>query len=194
MYPNQSNTNNLAFILVIILAVFAVSSIAFGAFTFINSSQTIAELNETISEQKTIINNTHTLNTADNSSTNNYIYIGEWGIKIAIPEDLSWVGYTFTPSNTTSTISVYGAKGQYNTRPSFLNLLGPASGYGFITRAPIGYGLVGGIKVFSNNGYDYYYEILQQSIAENPEEATSEAASKALVETMLTTTDNYSSI
>lgn len=192
--PSKQNNTNLALIMIVVLAILAIGGIAFGTITFISNAQEIAKLNDTIVEQETALQNNTTLAKTDDNNTSSYIYIGEWGIKIKIPEELSWVGYDFTPSDKTSSIAVYGAKGQFDTRPEFLNVIDPGSGYGFITRAPLGYGSVGGLKVFSNGGYDYYYTILQKAITDNAEQAELESASKALVETMLTTVDNYSPI
>lgn len=192
----EKHSNSLVFTIIVILAILAVGGIAFGAFTFISSNSKIAELNETISEQESTIKNSTTLATTDTNGdhTSNYIYIGEWGIKIKIPEDLSWVGYTFTPSNNTSSIAVYGAKGQFDTRPDFLSSLESTAGYGFIIRAPAGYGSEGGLRVLSIDGYDYYYELLHQANTDDTTDAALEAESKELVKTMLTTAENYSSI
>lgn len=192
--PAKQDNANLALIMIIVLAILAIGGIAFGVITFISNTQEIAKLNDTIIEQETALQDNIALAKTDDNSTNKYIYIGEWGIKIKIPEELSWVGYDFMPSDKTSSIAVYGAKGQFDARPEFLNAIDPGSGYGFITRAPLGYGSVGGLKVFSNGGYDYYYTILQKAITDNAEQAELESASKALVETMLTTVDNYSPI
>ncbi|MBR3052054.1 hypothetical protein IKG60_00340 [Candidatus Saccharibacteria bacterium] len=192
--PENSSNNRLSLIIIVILAVFAIGGIAFGAIIFINSSQEIAKLNDTISTQEIAISQNTTLDPTTDGSPSDYIYVGEWGVKIKIPAELSWVGYSFSPSNTTSTIAVYGAKGQFDTRPSFLNFPESTGGFGYVTRAPIGYGSVGGIKIFSSGGYDYFYEILQQANTDDTEEAALEASSKALIEAMLTTPDNYSPI
>lgn len=192
-----SKNNTLSITVIIILAVLAVGGIAFGAITYINNATEITKLNETISEQEYTIKNNTTLTTTDNSNPSNYIYIGEWGIKIKIPEELSWVGYSFAPSDNTSSVFVYGVKGHFDTRPQFLNELQLSGGLASITRAPIGYGSVDGLRVLSSNGYDYYYTILQKAVtenAENAEQADLELSSKALIETMLTTADNYSLI
>ncbi|MBR3232959.1 hypothetical protein IKF74_01605 [Candidatus Saccharibacteria bacterium] len=52
---------------------------------------------------------------ANAENTKEYIYIGEWGIKIKIPENLTFYRYTYTPYSGTKVIGTDGSEIQTST-------------------------------------------------------------------------------
>ena len=103
----------------------AAGGIAFGVWTMMDSKTQKEQLNSQISTLKTQNNelmdkldaavsssNTTDETTTSNVDTANYIYVGEWGLKIKIPESLNAVGYKFSEGTYGEYLSLAGVKGE----------------------------------------------------------------------------------
>ena len=122
----------------IIFAILALGGIGFGVWAWMDGNtqkdalntqistlkQQNEELAEKINDGDTIINidtDGNEINTAD------YIYVGEWGIKIKIPETLSNVSYvvdSWDEENFAGTsLCVTGATTGHDTAPSFVKFM-----------------------------------------------------------------------
>lgn len=87
----------------IVLAILAVGGIGFGVWAFLSGNQKedkISELNNQVSslqsqlaEQPETDETVIEVDTDSTTDTAKYIYIGEWGLKLKLPEDLHEVSY-----------------------------------------------------------------------------------------------------
>jgi hypothetical protein len=136
------------------------------------------------------------VNTAD------YIYVGEWGLKIRIPEGLNKVSYAFKQNGGLdrvegSTVTVSGTVG--DNLSDFANMYKNNSPLGAINRILKGaYG--DGLDcqysslVFSDDDYNYCYEHPQSVYSTSQEEQDLEVKTADLIEQMLNNAENYSKI
>ena len=194
----------------VFLALLAIGGIGFGVWALLDKNQSTETLNSQISTLKTQntdlldqlsneAENDTIINIDTNSATNtiDYIYVGEWGLKIKIPNNLEFVSYQFARGNNYTNVSVAGAKkdgGQYF--PNFADKtvnhgwLGTVSRYTKGTMMPLASPPQ---LVFSDDNYDYYYAHPQAPIG-NEVESDWEVQTVEVIEDMLTNPDNYSSI
>lgn len=92
-------------------------------------------------------------------NTEDYIYIGEWGMKIKIPKELSYVSYIYDNHGSYggSSVLMAGALNGTASKPSFTDIR-KYDGLGAISRYPTGTERPYSTFVFSDGDYDYYYD------------------------------------
>ena len=201
----------------VILAIIAAGGVGFGVWAWMDGNTQKDALNEQISSLKkqnnelldqmggdTIIN----IDTDTNADTADYIYVGEWGIKIKIPEGLNYVSYEFkqhggTDQTDGSSVTVFGTVG--DSLSDFANLYKNNSPLGAVSRVSknavefIGTEFEGTCGpymglVFSDNDYNYCYEHPQSVYSTNKTEQDLETESVELIQSMLNNASNYSKI
>lgn len=202
-------------IALICVSVLAVVGIGFSVYAFLNSSkkdQEISDLKVQIQTQSGTMTTMETpeiqTTTEDGSSIvispENFVYIPEWGIKIKIVDGLHVFG-SGLHINQDGFISfgIAGTDCRDNARcqsaPLFASVYdGPQ--LAALTRTPEGSAeggdtnMIYGQKVITLDGYDYFYNHPQAVFSTNPTEQQWEADTVALIQEMLTNTDNYSSL
>lgn len=195
-----------------IACVVAVCGIGFGAYGMIQNSQKdnqisdlkvqVDNLNGRIAalgdkEIETANENDAVIDVIDSTKENpeDYIYVGEWGIKIKILNELSNISYEYLRDGYhrgCRTLGVSASTKGDGSKPSFVKTGGDNGDYlGYVMRCPkedfYPYGAV--INIDDPN-YSYYYERIQYSITQTDWESESVDA----VKNMLMDPDNYSAI
>ena len=204
----------------IFLVILAVGGIGFGMWAMMDGNSQKEQLNSQIStlkqqnsELQEKLSNATTITTdtdTDNSTVNtaDYIYVGEWGLKIKIPEGLNKVSYEFKQLGGESqvegtTIAVSGVAG--DDLLDFANFNKNNSTLGAVMRIPKDtysnpeYGFSDEMKecgyaglVFSSGDYNYCYSHPQSVYSTDENEQAAELESTKLIEQMLSNKDNYS--
>ncbi|MBR2710633.1 hypothetical protein IKF02_03330 [Candidatus Saccharibacteria bacterium] len=205
----EKKKNNGMLLGLILCIVLAIGGIGFGVWAMMdgnsqkdalnNQINTLKQQNDELMEQvgdgDTIIN----IDTDTDVGTEDYIYVGEWGVKIKIPDALSTVSYRFSYESGYTSVAVWGVDCSDGCQyfPDFANVNKNISGMGSIARYPKGQEFSGGSAptlVFSDEAYDYYvYHIQVAYTVDNPsDEANWELDSVNIVDEMLSNSDNYS--
>ena len=210
----------------ILLAILAAGGIGFGVWAMMDGNAQVAKKDEQIADlrgqlaekNQTVVEDNTTVvdvETGDNAEASNdasdYIYVGEWGLKIRIPEGLNRVSYAFKQHGGASqtegtTVSVYGTLG--DGLPDFANPYKNKDALGAISKVSKdaysgpeydgveeerrACGVDGGL-VFSDDSYNYCYSHPQAVYSISEEEKDLEVRSTELIKTMLTNSDNYHS-
>lgn len=213
----KSNGMLIGFILCIVLAI---GGIGFGVWMMMDGNTQKDSLNKQISDLRKQ-NNDLLEQVGDNSTTINidtddgdvdtadYIYVGEWGVKIKIPEGLNRVSYEFYQHGGTTqiegtTVSVYGTVGE--GLPDFANPYKNNDALGSIGRIPKdtysgseydgveadrrACGVDSGL-VFSDDIYNYCYSHPQAVYSTDESEQDLEVESTNVIQEMLQNKDNY---
>jgi len=137
-------------------------------------------------------------------ASKNYIYIGEWGIKIRIPKGLKSVSYVFEnvilplESGYTSggeqveTLYVSGILDEMTYTPEMFQLANNSTGLGALHRTPADQEVSGpaGELVGEVNGYKYWYQSPQSVASSDLEEQKLELKTAELIKQMLTNKNN----
>lgn len=195
----------------ILCAILAVGGIGFGVWEMMDGETQKSGLNEQINALKTQNNELQeklsTTTTVDTDTdgevlnTTDYIYVGEWGLKIKIPEGLSTVSYEFSYGSGNTKIAVWGvdcSKGGCQAFPEFADVNKNSSmSLGSVSRFSKGTELSPASAptlVFSDDEYDYYYYHPQAVYSMNEDEKELEASSTVMIKEMLSNKDNYSKI
>lgn len=197
---------------IILLLLIAAGSVGFGVWAYMDGNNTKNSLNAQIntlqkqnSELQTQIDNlagTISVDTDGNEvNTADYIYVGEWGIKIKVPESLSQVSYLFdsrADESNAEYLYVNGVSGEYGTVPSFVNTSTQEFWLGVLNRYPSGSAEemptgMRGTFVTTISGYDYYYGHPQNATTDSDEQDL-ELKTVGEIQDMLTNVDNYSAI
>ena len=182
-------------ILMIILALFAIGGMFFGMTMLISKNQEVGKLNETISEQKFQLEKDSNIGvTAPDTNTNDYIYVGQWGLKIKVPEGIRLMGYDFERNNGNESLWVTGIRSESESVPSFIPSVLQSGGLASVARTVEGYGFPYGRLIFTYGGYDYYYTPSQVTYSTDEYDIALENEARELVGTMLTNAENYSLI
>lgn len=156
---------------------------------------------ETTTNDGTVV--TITDSAAKDVNAEDYIYVGEWGLKIKKPEGLSTVSYRYSHGAGYTEVVAWGvdcSNGQCHYFPEFADVTKNGTGLGRIRRYSKGKEFDGGSApelVFSDDQYDYYFFHIQVAYsADHPEndELEWEMSSIDLVSGMLNKSDNYSAI
>lgn len=195
----------------VFLALFAAGGIGFGVWAYLTKNQESETLNNQITtlkdqnsdlldklgeegDETTIID----IDTESAVDTADYIYIGEWGLKIKIPKELKWVGYQYLTDNNEAAckkIDVTGAIAKEGQVPDFVRTITnyEISFQGSVTRCPKNVDVRYYSDSFSlNDEYNYYYHIKQSALSEKQRDWDTESVD--LIQKMLTNTENYSKI
>ena len=148
---------------------------------------------ETTTDNGTTVTITDTVAATEN--TEDYIYIGEWGTKIKISDELTNISYAYVDDNSKDTCGVLmltaSTKGD-GSKPDFVRSSGQVSDYlGAINRCSNEDARPYGTPVdIDDPGYTYHYDAIQYSITNTDWESESVEA----IKNMLTNPDNYSAI
>ena len=196
----------------ILLLLIAAGGVGFGVWAYIDSNNAknslnaqITELQQQNSELQARIDNmagTTSIDADGNEiDTADYIYVGEWGIKIKVPESLSQVSYLFdsrADESNAEYLYVNGVSGEYGTVPSFVNTSTQEFWLGVLNRYPSGSAeeMPTGMRetfVTTISGYDYYYGHPQNATTDSDEQDL-ELKTVGEIQDMLTNVDNYSAI
>lgn len=199
----------------------AVAGIGFGVFMMISAQDTEQSYKKQVSNLQSQISQlnaaaagetiTVTVNdeqveldpvTAEN--TEDYIYVGEWGMKIKIPEGFRWASYRFYDSGTYTSLAVLGADctdaAACQNIPSFVDPAGMGNFIGGVTRMPRAdfenQTVIDGSSapVFSDSNYVYVFNGPQAVSSTDEATQALEEKSAQMVQTMLKNPENYSSI
>lgn len=197
----------------IVCAILAVAGIGFGVWAMMDGNAKTDELNsqvaksnaqvaqlqkqneELIEEAKNAKGSGSSSDVDESVNSADYIYIGEWGIKIKMPEDLNVINYSLSDGDTYGEyLSVSGAKEKNNgVTPKFAHL---DMFSGSIVRSNSDDGFYPyGILVYTDNaGKKYYYEG-PNGIPDLPEEDYKLWEEvKELLKESLTNPENFSAI
>ena len=190
----------------------AAGGIGFGIYMMISGQQTednykkqISSLQTTINQMQSAESEVIVVTTPDSeevelaSPTNvdpaDYVYVGEWGMKIAIPEGLRVTGADFVSYGNDSSIAIKGwnCSESCDTIPEFAGAQN--SGLGAIRRMPKGVTPeIAGELVFTDDAYSYYYYGPQSAYSVDETMQALEVASVGTIRGMLTDPENYSAI
>ncbi len=188
----------------ILFAVLAAGGIGFGVYTMLNSKTQEDKLNEQITTLRK--QNAELMNQiaegGDSSSdttinTEDYIYVGEWGVKFKISDNLQYVSYSIDSfdnewvSGTSLCVSAATA-GHDDNKPSFIKTNGGSHPYslGCLTKYTRAETEVIGIGEVTIG--EYYFEGPQDLIGDEADRDW-EVESRSAIRAMLST-DNMSAI
>ena len=199
---------------IILLLLIAAGGVGFGVWMWMDGNAQKEALNNQISDlQQTNNNLMAQLDNANSTvsvdadgnevNTADYIYVGEWGLKIKIPEDLVSVNYAVGFEDGTQMVKIAGVSkpdGSGWVLPDFADISKNVSGLGMVARYPKGAEMPatsGPQLIFSDDEYDYYYYHRQiaYSVDINDESNLDwETKTIDVITEMLTSAENYSSI
>lgn len=204
----------------VVLSLIALGGVLFGIYGMNSQNEQVAELKaraetaegkvaELETEKVTITDpDSGTIEIVDDvevatADTEGYIYIGEWGLKIKIPDDLTYVSYKFNsrPDEGTEILYINGTKGTRSSMPSFSNtsindvwLVGLARyASDFDTSTIPGSGSAGEL-VYTDNGYNYYASGPQSVRSTNESDTELEVQSVNYILEVLRDPNSYSAI
>ena len=189
---------------ILFLVLLAAGGIGFGIWAYLDGNQKTSDLNNQISDlqnqlanqpekEEIIINE----NTESDINPADYIYIGEWGIKIKIPSELNVTGYIYEKSGSSygDGIALAGVKGNVNNIPEFAKIDSSSSAEGYLRRIENGGEFPYGALVYTDeNNNNYYYEHPQSIDSTDESMQNLEIESVNLFEQMLRDKNNYSKI
>lgn len=196
----------------------AVAGIGFGVFMMISAQDTEQSYKKQVSNLQSQISQlnaaaageTITVTVNDEEvqlgpelaeNTEDYIYVGEWGIKIKIPEGFNVTGYRYDDVDrynlgvSGSAVRIWGTTG--NTVNDFANVDLNQSGLGNVLRYPKGTQFnIGSAPelLFSDDNWSYYVVAPQAPYSVDEAEQAIETNSITAVQQMLRVLENYSPI
>ena len=203
---------NLGVILgMVFLVLLAAGGIGFGVWEMMDGNSQKEQLNEQIATLKT--QNSELMDKLENNTTENidvvidegtgstintadYIYVGEWGLKIRLPDELkkaSYALYAYQSSDEKS-LCVSGVAGEENGLPAFAELSANNPGLGCIGRKSKDVTGYYGKIVFSDEKYDYVYNGPQAVFSTDENEKNLEVESVRIIQQMFSDENNYSKI
>ena len=200
-------------------AVLAIGGVGFGIYEMIerqNVDKEVSELKVKVSDadgtESEMETEEITVKKADGSTVtisdsakpsaedlSNYIYIAQWGLKIKA-EGLGGVSYRFDQEAGYQSLALMGAdcRSECHYTPKFAEPTGDSSYLGWISRYAEGeeFDCVASCdeKVFTLDGYDYYYAHPQQVMSTDKAEQEWEMRSVELIRQIVTNPENYSRI
>ena len=190
---------------ILFLILLAAGGIGFGIWAYLDGNQKTSDLNNQISDlqnqlanqpekEETIINK----NTESDINPADYIYIGEWDLKIKIPNSLKSVSYDYIRNSNGPAVVVVGADFNGGSVPEGLIEGMGITGLGSIQRYTKGAEIAPTSPpslVFSDDNFDYYYHSPQGLYQFSSEEGKKRQDKIIeLIKEMFTTPDNYSKI
>lgn len=188
---------------ILFLVLLAAGGIGFGIWAYLDGNQKTANLNNQISvlqnqlaNQPEIDETIVDVNTNSDVNIADYIYVGEWGLKIKIPDNLLFTSYSFRSDS--DALDISGAIKTSDNEiavPDFAKI--PNSVLGIIERFPIDEEIPqasGPMIVFSDNNYKYGYYHPQSVYSTDEASQQWEVNSVDLIQQILTNEDNYSKI
>ncbi len=201
----------------ILCLLLAAGGIGFGVWAWMDGNtqkdtlnSQIAELKKQNNELRDKLNSkpeveedvTVDVETDSNVNTTDYIYVGEWGYKIKIPEGLDMVSYALEQHNDgdyglTTTLAVSGVRGYDGRLPDFANMNKNVDGLSTVIRVQIGteiYPASAPVLIFSDDEYSYYCYNPQGRYSVGDEEIGLEDRTVQLIQNMLKDAGNWSKI
>ena len=209
MDSNKSSTGKGWKITTAIVSIMAICGVGFGVYGMIQSSQKDNQISDLKTQTENLDNKIADLETKEiekvddtitedvnipNPTTDHYIYIGEWGVKIKIPEELKMISYAFqhykyAGQEDRTSVSVTGTTTDVDVLPDFGDI--KKCSLGAIGRLKKGTETLPGGLIFSDNDYDYYYSGPQALCSTNSSEQGLETTAANLIKQVLTNPDNY---
>lgn len=194
--------------------ILAAGGIGFGVWTMMDSNtqktnyeKQISNLNSQISalqEQAAKGDDEDKGDDTDDVDPADYIYVGEWGLKIKTPDGLDKTSYSFEQNDDGyaglddyTSITISGVKGYDGRLPEFANLDKNTSGMITVARFPIGTEIPLASPpslIFSDDKYDYYYYHPQAVYSVGDEEKGLEVDSVEMIQGMVKDANNWSAI
>ena len=193
--------------------VLAVGGIGFGVWAMIDGNQKvakkdeqIAKLNEEVEKRGQTggeiidveVDENYVPDSSNAVNTAGYLYVGEWGLKIKIPENLEVATFMYDYGNGYDVLRVSGATKDGQAIPDFASVskcvLGVIERY---SKANVEAGVVPGWygePLMSDDGYSYYYASPQALCTEVESNARWEADTVDSIKSMLTDLGAYSKI
>lgn len=202
----------------VVLVIVALGGIGFGVWAMINGNNQVADVNKQLTAANQQVDELKKQNdeladklakqeqekaeveedTSVKVNTEDYIYVGEWGLKIKVPKGLNDVSYALERKEDNSVVLVIaGVKGDNDRLPDFANLSKNTWGLLRVFRVTKGTEMPLASPptfIFSDGEYDYYHANPQAVYAESDEEKDLEVESVNMIKDMLRNVDNYSAI
>lgn len=197
----------------ILLAIFAVGGIGFGVWAMLDGNARVDNLDKQISSLKTQNSElmekldetpvesedvTLDIDTEVSVDTANYIYVGEWGLKVKVPDTLEVVTYTYDYGDSYTMLGVSGATKDGQSIPDFAKIgncmLGAVDRF---SKTNVEMGVVPdyyGDPFMSDDEYSYYYSEPQAVCTEDQNSQQWEVSTVDIIKNMLSNSDNYSNI
>ncbi len=145
----------------VLLFLLAAGGIGFGVWAMMDGNTQKEQLNAKIDELKKQNNELEEMISVDSgdhaadSDTGRYIYVGEWGLKIKIPDELKKVSYELGyGDDNQSSLCISGVAGETNYLPEFADINKNRPGLGCVSRST-GVEPMMCTVVFSENDFDY---------------------------------------
>ncbi len=194
--------SNKSRIAIIILAIIALAGIGFGSFGLIQNNQKAQEIKvlqeAKINADSAIKTEISTEPAIKTKNPADYIYIGEWGIKIKKPQDLKVTGYTYGIRSDSESLYISGFKTGKQGLPNFANNK-YNDGLGVIIKYHKDKEIPPQLSpelVYSDGEYNYYayYRMASYEGSYDTDEEDWEAESRDLIYNMISNPENYSKI
>ena len=201
--PEKKKNNGMLLGLILCLLL-AAGGVGFGVWAMMdgnsqkdalnNQMNTLKQQNDELMEQvgdgDTIIN----IDTDTDVDTEDYIYVGEWGLKIKIPEGLNIVNYSLSESGYGEHLSVSGAKEKINGVVPVSASLDASAGSIVRSNSDDGFYPYGSLVYTDSVGNKYYYEGPQAypDLSENELKLWKET--QVIIQGALTNPENFSAI
>ena len=224
VFSNKPKPSKGMIVALVCAIVLAVGGVGFGVWAMMDGNQKvakkdeqIAELNEEVEKKGQAgsevidveVNENYVPDSSNAVNTAGYLYVGEWGLKIKIPENLTVTGYRYKMGAGYTSIAVLGNSkgGQYF--PDFANLEKNESSLGVVERitkdhfsGPEYDGVPDDVRVcgvdaglvFSDDTYNYCFGGPQDVMSTDKDEQEWEMESAGLIKQMLSDKNNYSAI
>ena len=198
----------------ILFALLAAGGVGFGVWAMMDKNAEVGKLNTQIADLKKQITQlkkqipvdyedeegTEDEEPADveveDVNTEDYIYVGEWGLKIKIPDSLSMVGYNFGNGTYGEWLSVAGLKNGVTGEAVYKYTYVEDYIAGQIVRSNSddGFYPYGALVYTDDEQNNYYFTGPQADMGSTEEETAIWKESAEIVKEMLTNPDNYSKI
>lgn len=203
----------------ILLAILAAGGIGFGVWAMLDGNsraqkkdEQISQLQSQLAEKSEVVVDDDTTVAEDDvegdsvastsvANTADYIYVGEWGIKIKIPEELKKVSYLVdyrVSEQNEEYLYINGVVGDTENIPSFLNTPTEEFWLGCLHRLVQGeepaLRASMGALVTTIDGYEYYYGHPQAVLSTNEQDRELELKTVDSIRQMFTNVNNYSKI
>ena len=224
IFTNKPKTSKGMIAALVCAIVLAVGGIGFGVWAMVDGNskvakkdEQIAELNEEVEKREQTgseiidveVDENYVPDSSNAVNTAGYLYAGEWGLKIKIPENLVVTGYRYEMGAGYTSIAVLGnsKSGQYF--PDFANMEKNGALLGAVVRTskdrfsgPEYDGVPDDVRVcgvdaglvFSDDIYNYCFSGPQDVMSTDKDEQNWEMESAGLIRQMLSDKNNYSAI
>lgn len=213
VFSNKPKASKGMIVALVCAIVLAVGGIGFGVWAMMDGNskvakkdEQIAELNEEVEKRGQTgseiidveVDENYVPDSSNAVNTAGYLYVGEWGLKIKIPENLEVATFMYDYGNGYDVLRVSGATKDGQAIPDFASVskcvLGVVERY---SKANVEAGVVPGWygePLMSDDGYNYYYTSPQALCTEVESNAKWEGDTVDAIKSMLTNLGAYSKI